>query len=74
MQKSISPMTLLESLRGNCITCDEIGCGIIPLDPLERQWREEVGRLCCAVAAEPDTLLFRLTAGIPQLIQNTTQS
>lgn len=69
MKTGASSLTLLESLRGKCITCDEIGCGIIPLDSVERQWREEVGRLCCAVAAEPDTLLFRLTAGIPQRIQ-----
>jgi len=72
MRKKISSLTLLESLRGKCITCDEIGCGIIPLDSIERQWREEVGRLCCAIVAEPDTLLFRLTAGIPQLIQKTS--
>lgn len=72
IQKGISSLTLLESLRGKCITCDEIGCGIIPLDSIERQWREEVGRLCCAIAAEPDTLLFRITAGIPQRIQGTS--
>ena len=25
------------------ILCDEVGCGVVPIDPVERQWREETG-------------------------------
>ena len=32
------------------LTADEVGCGVVPVDPSERAWREEVGRLCCALA------------------------
>ncbi len=32
------------------IVCDEVGCGVVPADPLEREYREQVGRFCCEVA------------------------
>lgn len=41
---------LLEVNPDVVILCDEVGCGVVPVDPSERAWREEVGRLCCALA------------------------
>ena len=41
---------LLEVNPGVVILCDEVGCGVVPVDPAERAWREEVGRLCCDLA------------------------
>lgn len=41
---------LLEANPDVVILCDEVGCGVVPVDPSERAWREEVGRLCCALA------------------------
>lgn len=32
------------------IITDEIGCGVIPVDAFEREWREVTGRLCCTLA------------------------
>lgn len=32
------------------LICDEIGCGIVPVEPFEREWREMTGRICCALA------------------------
>lgn len=32
------------------ILCDEIGSGIVPIDPKEEAWREATGRLCCMLA------------------------
>lgn len=32
------------------VICDEVGCGVVPIDPTERAWREAVGRLCCTLA------------------------
>ncbi|WP_010168476.1 bifunctional adenosylcobinamide kinase/adenosylcobinamide-phosphate guanylyltransferase [Candidatus Epulonipiscium viviparus] len=46
------------------VICTEIGCGIIPLDKQERQWREAVGRAACKLAAAA-TQVFKLEAGIP---------
>ncbi|MEG2097423.1 MAG: bifunctional adenosylcobinamide kinase/adenosylcobinamide-phosphate guanylyltransferase [Pseudoflavonifractor sp.] len=33
------------------ILCDEVGCGVVPMDPAERAWRELVGRTCCHLAS-----------------------
>lgn len=62
------PLDLLPMLRGKVVICDEIGCGIVPLDRAEEQWREAVGRLCCNLAAQADTVI-RVTAGVPQAIK-----
>lgn len=59
---------LLCTLRGKCVICDEVGCGIVPLDPQDEQWREAVGRLCCALAAEADVVI-RVVAGLPQYLK-----
>lgn len=62
------PMALLEYLRGHVITCNEVGCGVVPIDRADEAYREAVGRLCCALAAEADAVI-RVTAGIPQYIK-----
>lgn len=62
------PMALLGALRGHAVTCDEVGCGVVPIDRADEAYREAVGRLCCALAAEADAVI-RVTAGIPQYIK-----
>ena len=62
------PMALRESLRGHVITCDEVGCGVVPLDRTDETYREAVGRLCCAIAEEVDAVV-RVIAGVPQYIK-----
>lgn len=63
-----------EAKRGNVrnrdtvLISDEIGCGIIPLTPEERKWREYNGRVNCLIAAEADQVI-RIIAGIPQRIK-----
>lgn len=52
------------------VVCNEVGCGIVPLDPDERQWREDVGRLTCDLAQQA-TAVVRLVCGIPQVIKGT---
>lgn len=47
---------------------DEVGCGVVPLDPFERVWREAAGRVCCALAEQSDTVL-RVYVGIPAVIK-----
>ena len=36
------------------VVCDEIGCGVVPLDPTEREWREVTGRICCKLAEKAE--------------------
>lgn len=33
------------------VVTDEVGCGIVPLEPFERDWREQTGRICTRLAA-----------------------
>lgn len=42
---------LLSENPGAVLVCDEIGLGVVPLDPFERRWREETGRALCRIAA-----------------------
>ena len=50
------------------ITCDEVGAGIVPLDPFEREWREQCGRICCTLASSAQKVV-RVCAGIPMVIK-----
>lgn len=47
--------------------CDEVGCGVVPLDRADRDWREAVGRVCCALADRAS--VERVICGIPQTIR-----
>ena len=51
------------------LTCDEVGGGIVPLDPLERRWREETGRALGVLTADPGTRLVRVWYGIGEVIR-----
>lgn len=64
------PMDLLPGLIGTVTTCDEIGCGVVPLDRSDRDWREAVGRLCCALADQAD-LVVLVVCGLPQVLKGT---
>ncbi len=59
---------LLERVSPKVVIADEIGCGLVPVDPLERAWREETGRILCALAREAETVV-RVHCGIPQAIK-----
>lgn len=48
--------------------CDEVVCGVIPLDGFEREWREAVGRTCCRLAQKSEHV-ERIFAGIPTVIK-----
>lgn len=46
------------------IICDEVGCGVVPMVPEERAWREAVGRSCCELAGIA-TSVERIFCGLP---------
>ena len=46
------------------ILCDEIGCGVVPIDPQERQWRETV--LSAGAKSTAGLPRFLRTAACPQ--------
>ena len=45
------------------IICDEVGCGVVPMDREERAWREHVGRACCRLA-ERAAAVYRVNCGL----------
>ncbi len=55
--------------RESCVVvCNEIGCGIVPAQKKDRDYREQVGRVACAVAKRADAV-YRVQAGIAQKIK-----
>ena len=50
------------------IVSDEIGNGIVPMDPFERVYRERTGRILCDLAANAEEV-ERVICGIPQKIK-----
>ena len=38
------------------LTADEVGCGVVPMDAFERQYRETTGRILCGIAKKADTV------------------
>ena len=45
------------------VICDEVGCGVVPMDREDRSWRERVGRTCCRLA-ERASAVYRVTCGL----------
>lgn len=58
----------LEENPDAVLICDEIGCGIVPIQPMEREYRETVGRICCGLAAKASQVQ-RVFCGIPMVIK-----
>lgn len=72
LEKGLTQQEVLEKLlpfcQGKIVLCDDIFCGVVPLDALERQWREVTGRLLCRLAQEADSVI-RMQCGLPQAIK-----
>lgn len=50
------------------LICDEVGCGVVPVDREEREYREAVGAAGQELAALAGEV-YRVTAGIPVRIK-----
>lgn len=50
------------------IICDELGCGVVPIDPFERKWRDSVGRICCDIAGAAKRV-ERILCGLPMVLK-----
>ena len=67
----------LESLAAELAQKDvvmavEVGGGVVPIDPVERQWREETGRLCCLLAQRAQRV-ERIFCGIAMTLKPTKE-
>lgn len=54
---------ILDKNRELIVVCDEIGCGLVPTDAFEREYRESVGRICTELVKYADEV-YRVTCGI----------
>ena len=50
------------------LVANELGCGIVPMDPFERQFRQAFGRLCCRLAQEAKEV-HRVICGLGTVIR-----
>lgn len=50
------------------IICNEVGNGVVPLDKIDNQMREYVGRILCLLS-EKSTRVIRIYYGIPSVIK-----
>ncbi len=51
------------------IIVDELGCGIVPMEAFDREYRELTGRVCCAIAKEAKEV-HRVVCGIGMVIKH----
>lgn len=64
---------ILAELAGHAvIISDEVGCGVVPVDRFEREWRETVGRICCLLAKDAEQVV-RVFCGVPMVLKGETQ-
>ena len=50
------------------VVCNELGCGVVPIDPFERLWRDSVGRVCCRLALNAQRV-ERILCGLPLVLK-----
>ncbi|MCL2579926.1 MAG: bifunctional adenosylcobinamide kinase/adenosylcobinamide-phosphate guanylyltransferase [Oscillospiraceae bacterium] len=50
------------------VICDDVSCGVVPVDPQLRQWREETGRAMALVSRESNEVI-RLFCSIPTRVK-----
>ena len=60
---------LLEANPDVILICDEVGCGVVPVEPAQRARREAVGRLCCRLAERAERVK-RIFCGLPMVLKD----
>lgn len=58
----------IERLKGKVIICNDVSQGIVPIDPLERQFRDMVGRVMVYLGREAESVI-RIFCGLPQKVK-----
>ena len=50
------------------VIASEVGSGVVPIDPAEREAREAAGQLSCLLARRAETVV-RVCCGLPQVLK-----
>lgn len=59
---------LLPYIKNSIIVSREIGCGIVPMEPVERLYRELHGSVLRRIAEEADSVT-RIFCGLPEVLK-----
>ena len=66
---ALEPLPSLKDLLNyEVVICDEVGCGVVPVEPAQRARREAVGRLCCRLAERAERV-ERIFCGLPMVLK-----
>ena len=72
MRKGVDPCVFIEEnigrLSSKIIICDDISCGVVPIDKETRLWREAVGKCMVALSGHADSVI-RVFCGIPDVLK-----
>jgi len=67
IRKGTDPLVYLQEklphMKGKIIISDDISCGVVPIDPETRQWRETTGRCLVLLSKNADEVI-RVFCGI----------
>lgn len=72
VKNKLEPVEVFKANRGlwenSILICSDISCGVVPIDPVMRAWREANGRLVNYLSGEADRVI-RMFCGLPQVIK-----
>lgn len=59
----------LKDNQDSVLICTDISCGVVPIDPVMRRWREETGRFMVKAESQSEEVI-RLFCGIAMKIKS----
>ncbi len=73
LKENRDPYSLTDQIIDNnpsiIIVVNELGCGVVPMEPYDRRYREITGRICCMLAQEAKEV-HRVMSGIGLVIKH----
>ena len=71
-QQGLDPIAYFEEHREQwenaILICQDIFCGVVPMDTTMRQWRQDTGRLCQYLSREAEQVI-RVFCGLEQRLK-----
>lgn len=63
LNENKDPLEFSKNVNINAVACDEVGCGVVPMDKEQVLYREAVGRSCCILAERAEKVI-KVVCGI----------
>lgn len=60
---------IIKANKDLIIIVNELGCGVVPMDSFDREYREVTGRICCIIAKEANEV-HRVICGVGMVIKH----